>query len=153
MKRKTFSYTEPHYCRVLLVKDAPVAGPNPLTGPAHLASIVRAHTKDLPGEAVYTIVLDARRRVLAVVQVSLGTLTQSLAHPREIFFPVLYAHGAALAIAHNHPSGDPAPSPDDHALTNRIRNAAEILGIPLIDHVIVGAGDSYYSYANSGWER
>lgn len=82
MSRRPFSYVEPHYCRVLLVKDAPVVSTDPLGGPERLAAMVRAHTQDLPGEAVYSIVLDARRRPLTVVQVSVGTLTQSLAHPR-----------------------------------------------------------------------
>jgi DNA repair protein RadC len=151
MSRRTFSYVETHYCRVLLVKDAPIVSTDPLGGSERLTVMVRAHSQDLPGEAVYSIVLDARRRPLAVVQVSVGTLTQSLAHPREIFFPVLYAHGAAVAIAHNHPSGDPTPSPDDHTLTRRIRNAADIMGIPLVDHVIVGGAGRFYSYAQSGW--
>ena len=105
MPRKKFSYVDPHYCRVMMVKDAPVALGEPLKGPAGLAALVLAHVDGLPREAVYSIPLDARRRPLAVVQVSVGTLTQSLAHPREIFQPVFFANGAALAVAHSHPSG------------------------------------------------
>jgi DNA repair protein RadC len=55
-----------------------------------------------------------------------------------------------VVVGHNHPSGDPAPSPDDHALTRRLREAAEILGIPLVDHVIVGR-EAFHSYADTGW--
>jgi len=155
MPRKKFSYVDPHYCRVMMVKDAPVALGEPLKGPAGLAALVLAHVDGLPREAVYSVPLDARRRPLAVVQVSVGTLTQSLAHPREIFQPVLLAGGAAVALAvlHNHPSGNPSPSPDDHALTRRLRESAEILGIPLVDHIIVGAEGTFFSYADSGWPR
>jgi DNA repair protein RadC len=153
MPRKKFSYVDPHYCRVMMVKDAPIALADPLKGPAGLAAIVATHVRDLPREAVYSVPLDSRRRPLAVVQVSVGTLTQSLAHPREVFQPVFLVNGAAVALAvlHNHPSGDPSPSPDDHALTRRLREAAEILGIPLVDHIIVGADGKFFSYADSGW--
>lgn len=153
MPRKKFSYVDPHYCRVMMVKDAPIVMAEPLRGPAGLAAIVAAHVQGLPREAVYSIPLDARRRPLAVVQVSVGTLTQSLAHPREIFQPVFFANGAALAVLHSHPSGDPLPSTDDHSLTRRLREAAEILGIPLVDHIIVGAEGKFFSYADSGWPR
>lgn len=154
MARRLHSYVDPQYCRVLLVKDAPVPHYGmPVTNSREMARIVREHCKDLPSEAFYTLVLDARRRVLAVVQVSIGTLTQSFAHPREVFQACLLAHGAGVAVAHNHPSGDPAPSPEDHAVTRRLREAGELLAIPVLDHIIVGTHDSYFSYADSGWPR
>ena len=70
--------------------------------------------------------------------VSVGTLTASLVHPREVLGPALRARAAALVVAHNHPSGDPEPSPEDCALTERLRDAARLLGLELLDHVVVG---------------
>jgi len=151
MARKQFSYLEPHFCRVMMVKDAPILTTVPLTGPARVAAIIEEKTRDLGKESVWSIPLDSRRRPLAYVMVSLGTLTQSLAHPRELLQPVLLGAGAAFIICHNHPSGDPTPSPDDHALTRRAREASEIMGIPLVDHVIVGLEGKFYSYADNGW--
>jgi DNA repair protein RadC len=81
--------------------------------------------------------LDARHRVLRRRLVSVGTLTASLVHPREVLGPALRARAAALVVVHNHPSGDPEPSPEDCALTERLRDAARLLGIELLDHVVV----------------
>lgn len=98
------------------------------------------------------LALDARRRVLASQIVSQGILTQAMAHPREVFRTAIKLSAAGVAVGHNHPSGDPAPSPDDHVLTRRLKDCGELLAIPLLDHVIVGAG-SYFSYAEQGWPR
>jgi DNA repair protein RadC len=102
-------------------------------------------------ESVVVLALNARRAVIGAQVVSTGTLTQSLAHPREIFRMAIQLNAAAIVVGHNHPSGDPAPSPDDHALTRRLREAAEILGIPLVDHVIVADAGACYSYAEHAW--
>lgn len=82
--------------------------------------------------------LDARRRLLLSETVSIGTLTSSLMHPREVFHPAVSCCAAAVVVAHNHPSGDPEPSPEDLALTRRLRQAGEILGIEVLDHIVVG---------------
>lgn len=98
------------------------------------------------------LALDARRRVLASQIVSQGILTQAMAHPREVFRTAIKLSAAGLAVGHNHPSGDPSPSPDDHVLTRRLKECGDLLAIPLLDHVIVGAGN-YFSYAEQGWPR
>jgi len=103
-------------------------------------------------EHLAVLALDARRRVLAAQLVSQGTLTQALAHPREIFRTAIKLGAAAIVVGHNHPSGDPAPSPDDDRLTSQLRQAAEVLGIPLVDHVIMGERGTF-SYAQQGWPR
>lgn len=82
--------------------------------------------------------VDARRRLLHTETVSIGTLTSSLVHPREVFHPAVGCCAAAVVVAHNHPSGDPEPSPEDLALTRRLRQAGEILGIEVLDHLVVG---------------
>jgi DNA repair protein RadC len=121
-----------------------------LRGPAAACEALRALLAGRQQEQVAVLALDTRRRVLARELVSQGTLTQSLAHPREIFRTAIKLGAAAVVVGHNHPSGDPSPSPDDHALTRRLREAAEVLGIPLVDHIVVGQ-DGFYSYADSGW--
>jgi len=122
----------------------------PLRGPEAAAEALRGLLDGRLQEHVAVLALDARRRVVAAELVSQGTLTQSLAHPREVFRSAIKLGAAAVVVGHNHPSGDPAPSPDDHALTRRLRQAAELLGIPLLDHLIVADGASF-SYAQQGW--
>ena len=94
------------------------------------------------------VLLDARTRVMACPEISRGTLSTSLVHPREVLRPAVVAHCASIIVAHNHPSGDPSPSAEDHAVTRRLADAAELMGIPLLDHVIVGDGE-YHSYRDS----
>jgi DNA repair protein RadC len=101
-------------------------------------------------EHIAVLALDARRRIQAGQLVSQGCLTSAMAHPREVFRLAVKLGAAAIVVGHNHPSGDPRPSPEDHALTRRLREAAEILGIPLLDHVIVGEGRAF-SYAECDW--
>lgn len=104
----------------------------------------------LPVEHFLVLSLDSRRRLLGQQVVSQGSLTQALVHPREVLRPAVRLRAAAIVVAHNHPSGDPEPSRDDHALTQRLRDAADLLAIPLLDHLVLGA-DSYYSYADQHW--
>jgi len=83
------------------------------------------------------LLLDGKNRVQAEVLVSEGSLTAALVHPREVFAPALERRAAGLIVAHNHPSGDPDPSPEDLAITRRLADAGALLGIELLDHVIV----------------
>ncbi|NBU42160.1 MAG: hypothetical protein EBS51_15455 [Planctomycetia bacterium] len=95
--------------------------------------------KNLPRESLRVVLLDTRHRLIHQEEVSLGTINESLAHPREILRPAI-SHGAyAFVLVHNHPSGDPSPSEADRALTRRIREAADLIQIHLLDHVIIGA--------------
>ncbi|HKA24279.1 MAG TPA: DNA repair protein RadC [Candidatus Eisenbacteria bacterium] len=93
--------------------------------------------------------LDARHRVMRRHTVSVGTLTASLVHPREVFAPAIRARAAALVVVHNHPSGDPEPSPEDCALTERLREGAKLLGVDLLDHVVVARG-GFVSFRERG---
>jgi DNA repair protein RadC len=96
-----------------------------------------ADLRDADRERFVGLDLDARHRVLRRRLVSIGTLTASLVHPREVFGPALRVGAAAIVVVHNHPSGDPEPSAEDCALTERLRDAARLLGLELLDHVVV----------------
>jgi len=91
---------------------------------------------------------------LRIEEISLGSLNESIAHPREIFRPALIYSAYAVIVVHNHPSGDPAPSEADHRLTRRISEAAQLLQIKLLDHVIIGAPAGsrlpYFSFKEAG---
>lgn len=105
--------------------------------------------RDLRKEVFYAVVLDQKHRRIDELRISEGTLTESLVHPREVFGPALRLHAAAIALVHNHPSGDPAPSHQDLALTRRLVQVAELVGIRVLDHVIIG-DKTLFSFADKG---
>ncbi len=108
-----------------------------------------ARLRRLTQERFVVVFLDGRHRVLGEETVSQGTLTASLVHPREVFRPALRASAAALILVHNHPSGDPTPSAEDRAVTERLTRAGEILGVRVLDHVVV-AERGYVSLREEG---
>ena len=93
-----------------------------------------------PVETFGLLALDVRHRLKKEAVVSVGCLTSSLVHPREVFQEAVVARAAALILFHNHPSGDPEPSSEDVALTRRLASAGALMGIEVLDHVILGAG-------------
>lgn len=105
-------------------------------------------------ESLRIILLDTRYNLIRIEEVSLGSVNESIAHPRDVFRPALIYSAYAVVVAHNHPSGDPAPSQADHSLTRRLREAAELLQIKLLDHVIIGAPAEgrlpYFSFKEMG---
>lgn len=101
-------------------------------------------------ESFFVLLLDSRQRVIRELEVSRGSLNQSLVHPREVFAPALRESAAAILVLHNHPSGDPRPSRDDLEVTGRLAEAGTILGIRLLDHIVIGA-DEFRSLARDGW--
>ncbi len=109
----------------------------------------RGRLPQLDREHFFVLLLDGRNRVQGEVHVSEGTLTAALVHPREVFAPAIRGAAAAIILVHNHPSGDPAPSPEDTAITERLRQAGELIGIRVLDHVIVGQA-RYVSMAEEG---
>jgi DNA repair protein RadC len=118
--------------------------PLALGHPMRDAAAVHAHFHGrLPQcerEQFFVLLLDGRNRLIAELRISEGTLTAALVHPREVFAPAIRLAAAALVLVHNHPSGDPTPSAEDTALTDRLRRAGELLGIRVLDHVVVGQG-------------
>lgn len=108
-----------------------------ITSAKNVIDAVRPFYEHLDREAVTVLALDTKHRIAAVQVVSVGTLNGSTVHPREVYKTAILANAAAIIIVHNHPSGELTPSPDDIAITRRIRKAGEILGIELLDHVII----------------
>ncbi len=117
--------------------------------PSDVDRYLRPLVRDLEIEQFRVFGLDARHRMRAEHVVSVGTLTASLVHPREVFRFAVRESAAAILIAHNHPSGDPSPSAEDAAVTERLAAAGRLVGIRVVDHVIV-AGDGYYSFREAG---
>ena len=109
----------------------------------------RDHFERLDREEFDVVLLDGKNRVLGFNVVSLGSLTASLVHPREVFKPAIVGNAAALILIHNHPSGDPEPSAQDRALTRRLREAGDLLGIRILDHVVIG-DSRFRSFVDAG---
>jgi len=106
--------------------------------PAEAFRLLAPELRGLEVESFRVLVLDVRKRVISHEEVSRGTLDAALVHPREVFRPALRLGGAALLLAHNHPSGNPEPSAQDWRVTRRLLRAGRLLGIPVTDHLIVG---------------
>ena len=103
------------------------------------------------GEAFWILPLDSLSRVCVPgpVVISRGLLNSSLVHPREVFHAAIEAHAAGMILVHNHPSGDPTPSPEDRSVTRQLVSVGQLLDIPIYDHVIMGRG-RYVSFAEAG---
>ncbi len=111
-----------------------------IRGPADVWKRVGPTLRDLDQEEFHALLLNAQHRVVREVLVTRGILDASLIHPREVFRPAVVAGAAAVILVHNHPSGDPSPSPEDRMVTRQLAGAGRTLGIPVLDHVIIGDG-------------
>ena len=105
---------------------------------------------DRAQECFGVMYLNAKHACIGVQLVAMGGLTGVEVHPREVFRGAVLAGAAAVLLVHNHPSGDPTPSADDLALTARLKAAGDLLGVPVLDHIIVAQGGSFRSLANEG---
>ncbi len=125
-----------------------------LDTPELIHELLGAEMRALPRESLRVVLLDTKFHLLRIEEISHGTLNESLAHPREIFRPALIYSAFAVILVHNHPSGDPAPSSADQRLTRQLAQAAELLQIRLLDHVIIGSADNgrqpYFSFKEAG---
>jgi DNA repair protein RadC len=91
--------------------------------------------------------VDARGKLLLDDVLAMGSLTTSTVHPRDVFVPALECAATAVILAHNHPSGDPKPSPEDIHLTKQLKEAGQLMGIDLVDHIII-SGSSFVSMSD-----
>jgi DNA repair protein RadC len=107
-------------------------------------------------EKFWVLCLNRKNKLLKTCEVTSGTATSSLVHPREVFFEAIRSNATAIIATHNHPSGDPTPSSADFKITEQLKEAAKTLKIDFLDHIIIGTphgdldGDGYYSFAESG---
>lgn len=128
----------------------------PLSEPELVYRLVGSQMQLLPTESLRVLMVDARLRLLKMETISTGTLTETVAHPREILHPVLVHRSHGFVLVHNHPSGDPTPSRADRQLTRRIKEAADLLKVEMLDHLIIGHpsrhadGKGYFSFREHG---
>ena len=140
--------------RRVLAKESEVAPA--LNRPALVLEHFQPQLTGLAVEKFWVLCLNRKNRLLKQVEISSGTATSSLAHPREVFRAAIRHGAAAVVCVHNHPSGDPAPSAADIQVTRQLREAAKAVDIDLVDHVIVGRpatdprGLGYYSFREAG---
>ena len=127
-----------------------------IDGPDAVAALLAPDAFGLEVEKCWVLCLNVKHRLLRREEITSGIATASLLHPREVFRPALRHGAASVIVAHNHPSGDPAPSKADLDMTRRLADAAKILGVTLADHVILGraeadpTGRGRFSFAEAG---
>lgn len=142
--------TCPVYVTALSRRKSRRPTPVPIRGPEDVHRLISPLVRDVDCEHFYGVYLNARNAVLEVRLISIGSLNASIVHPREVFKPAVVLSAAALVIAHNHPSGETDPSDDDRALTRRLVQVGELLGISILDHLIVANG-SFTSFKQAGY--
>jgi len=136
-------------CQILAVAEisrrlsgAPVLKSQIYSSSKSIYHLIKPHLINKDREHFLVIALDSRRRLIAVDNISIGTISQSIVHPREVFKVAINRRASFIVIAHNHPSGDTSPSSEDLAVTHRLVAVSQTIGIPILDHIIVS--DSGY---------
>ncbi len=133
------------------LSEARCAPGRPVRSGADVARLIRDATRHAGREHFFSLLLDTRHRIVGLRLISVGSLQTAPVHPREVFVSAIREGAAAVVVAHNHPSGDPTPSPEDRRVTERLRQVGQLCGIEVLDHVVVGH-ETYWSFAD-GVER
>ena len=131
--------------RCNLSKDAG----KPITSAKNVYDYASPKLQNSDREQFLVLLLDSKNRVIKSETVSIGILNASIVHPREVFKSAIKESANAIIMVHNHPSGDPAPSKEDKAITDNFQEAGNLLNIEVLDHVIIGR-DTFYSFAKRG---
>ncbi len=132
---------------IRLVKDAPLMSKSPVEKPEDAIALLGSYLSEMDREIICVINLRSDGVPINCSVCSMGAVNQALAHPREILKTAILSNAANIILAHNHPSGNLTPSKEDIAITERMATACEILGIPLLDHIIVGGDNKgFYSF-------
>jgi DNA repair protein RadC len=121
----------------------------PIRGPTDVFARLGPLLRDLRQEEFHALLLNTQHRILRDVLITRGILDASLIHPREVFRAAIVESAAGVILVHNHPSGDPSPSMEDRVVTEQLVTAGQAVGIPVLDHVIIGSG-SFVSMAERG---
>ena len=109
-----------------------------ITSPDTVSEIMQPFCELHCEEHFYCLFLSTKNRINGIHEVSIGTLNAAVVHPREVFKAAILSNSAAVILVHNHPSGDPSPSPEDIQLTRQLVEAGKLLDMPVLDHVIIG---------------
>ena len=128
---------------------APTDEPDRIRGPEDVFRLLGPHLRDLPHEEFHALLLTSQHAVIRDVLITRGILDASLIHPRELFREAIAENAASIILVHNHPSGDPTPSVEDRSVTRQLAAAGRTVGIPVVDHVVIGAG-RYRSLGEDG---
>ncbi|MBA2692543.1 MAG: DNA repair protein RadC [Rubrobacter sp.] len=119
-----------------------------ISSPADVDGLLRGRIANQDRENFVAVLLNTKNEVIESPTISVGTLSSSLVHPREVFKPAIRASAASVVLSHNHPSGKVEPSREDKEVTKRLVEAAEIIGIEVLDHVIIG--EEHFSMKEAG---
>ncbi|MBM7839583.1 DNA repair protein RadC [Alkalihalobacillus xiaoxiensis] len=131
-----------NFVSIKLVKEEAISmnRPKTVSSPDDVYSVLESIFKDADREKFVVMSLDSKNNVNSINVCHVGTVNSSVIHVREVFKPVILSNGVSFIVAHNHPSGDTEPSKEDIAVTKRLQQAADIFGIYLLDHLIIGDG-------------
>lgn len=134
-------YKIPRY-QISLVREnsAEAWEPIRITKPHDIVKALQPYFDKLDREVFLTLQLDAKNKIIGHYTASVGTVSGVLVHPREVFKAAILQNASKIICAHNHPSGDPEPSPEDLEITKKLKQAGDILGIEVLDHIIIGDG-------------
>lgn len=132
---------------IRLVKEAPILSDKEISSPADAIELLGNHLADMDREVLCIINLRSNGIPINCNFISIGAVDQTIAHPREIFKSCILSNATSMILLHNHPSGRLLPSKDDCVLTDRMLKLSDLIGIPLLDHIIVGGNNNdYFSF-------
>lgn len=143
-------YRVPIYSLRVVRESSQKAEVKKIRSPRDAANIFREYIGHADREHFVLMLLDTKNQVIGLHTVSIGDLSSSIVHPREVFKVAVAMGAASIIVAHNHPSGDTTPSPEDTAVTRRLSEAGELLGIEVLDHVIIGGDIVFLSMKEKG---
>jgi DNA repair protein RadC len=136
--------------KISMIRDGSVcAERTTVTRSQDLSPLLGGYFAQHDREEMLAVLLDAKHKIIGLNTISIGSASMSIVHPRETFKAAILSNCAAIILTHNHPSGDPTPSQEDRQLTKRLKECGDLLGIPVLDHMVMGDG-RYHSFADRG---
>lgn len=134
---------QPTYTVTSVVRRRQRKQPPSLAGPRDVYALMHERLKHADREHIYALLLNTKNMLISAELVSIGSLSASIIHPREVLKPAIVASAASIILVHNHPTGDPTPSAEDVAFTKRFAKCGTLIGIELLDHIVIGNGHFY----------
>ena len=131
--------------------STPIAPKARIAQPDQAYLLIKEQMEKESRELLMVILQDVHNKLICSQVVSIGTVSKTMVHPREVFYPAIRHKASSMIIAHNHPSGDPTPSKEDYEVTDQLVEAGRMMGIPIVDHLVVGA-QSYVSFRARGYK-